>query len=109
MKSSESELHFEHHVFMCTNKREHKSACSDFDSEQARDYLKQAMKARNIYGEGLMRVSQSGCLGRCEHGPVIVIYPEGVWYTFVDNADIDEILDTHLIQGKVVKRLCIEK
>lgn len=101
-------LYYQRHVFICVNKRQEKSACADFDSQAARDYLKKAMKGKGMYGEGSMRVSNSGCLGRCELGPVLVVYPEGTWYTYVDHADIDEILEEHLAYGRVVERLLLE-
>lgn len=56
-------------------------------------------------GPGGVRVNKSGCLDRCAGGPVAVVYPEAVWYTFVDQADIDEIVDSHLVNGRVVDRL----
>ena len=52
-----------------------------------------------------MRVNSAGCLDRCDKGPVLVVYPEGVWYTYVDRDDLDEIIDRHLLQGQVVERL----
>ncbi|EGV51218.1 Ferredoxin [endosymbiont of Riftia pachyptila (vent Ph05)] len=55
-----------------------------------------------------MRVNIAGCLDRCEHGPVLVIYPEAVWYTYVDRDDLDEILQRHLIDGERVERLLIK-
>ena len=55
----------------------------------------------------MVRVNPSGCLDRCEEGPVIVVYPEEIWYTYVDKEDIDEIIEQHLINGKVVERLRI--
>ncbi len=58
-------------------------------------------------GPGQVRVNKAGCLDRCSGGPVLVVYPEAVWYTFVDNDDIDEIVDSHLKNGKVVERLLI--
>ena len=54
-----------------------------------------------------MRVNQAGCLDRCEEGPVCVIYPEGTWYTYVDESDIDEIIESHLLNGVPVERLKI--
>ena len=54
---------------------------------------------------GTMRVNKAGCLDRCAGGPVAVVYPEGTWYTYVDQADIDEIVDSHLDKGQVVTRL----
>jgi len=52
-----------------------------------------------------LRVNKAGCLDRCAAGPVCVVYPEGVWYTYVDDHDIDEIVDSHLKDGVVVERL----
>jgi (2Fe-2S) ferredoxin len=54
---------------------------------------------------GKVRINSAGCLDRCEQGPVLVIYPEAVWYTYVDKEDIDEIIDQHLVNGRVVERL----
>ena len=65
------------------------------------------VKELGISGEGRVRVNQAGCLDRCEEGPVCVVYPEGTWYTYVDEADVDEIIDSHLINGKPVDRLKI--
>lgn len=58
-------------------------------------------------GEGGVRVNTAGCLDRCALGPVLVIYPEAIWYSYVDREDIDEVIEQHLIQGKVVDRLLI--
>ena len=55
----------------------------------------------------VVRINKAGCLDRCEEGPVMVIYPQGTWYTYVDKEDIDEIIDQHLVGGKVVDRLKI--
>ena len=54
-----------------------------------------------------MRVNKAGCLDRCAGGPVLVVYPEGVWYSFIDNSDIDEIIESHLKHGVVVERLLL--
>ena len=58
-----------------------------------------------ISGPGKIRVNKAGCLDRCEEGPVCVVYPEGVWYTYIDEDDIDEIIDSHIKNGKPVERL----
>ena len=58
-------------------------------------------------GPGKVRVNKAGCLDRCAQGPVAVVYPQGVWYTYVDQDDIDEIVDSHLINGQVVERLLV--
>jgi len=65
------------------------------------------MKDLGLTGAGKVRVNKSGCLDRCEEGPVCVVYPEGTWYTYIDETDIDDIIDSHLIGGKPVERLKI--
>ena len=65
------------------------------------------MKQLNPNGHRKVRINKAGCLDRCEEGPVMVIYPQGTWYTYVDKEDIDEIIDQHLVGGKVVDRLKI--
>jgi len=55
-----------------------------------------------------IRINKSGCLDRCELGPVMVIYPEGAWYHYQSREDIDEILDMHVIQGRSVERLLLK-
>ena len=68
---------------------------------------KKRIKELKMSGEGKVRINSSGCLDRCEQGPCIVVYPEGTWYTYVDKEDIDEIIDEHLVKGRVVERLRI--
>ena len=63
------------------------------------------MKELGLSGPGNIRINKAGCLDRCADGPVAVIYPEGIWYTFVDTEDIEEIIQSHLIQGRPVERL----
>ena len=100
--------HYKYHVFVCTNQRDELMSCSDFDALNARAYLKKEIKRRGIDGEGKVRVNQAGCLGRCLSGPVMVIYPEETWYTYVDESDLDDILDQHLEKGQRVERLLID-
>lgn len=72
-----------------------------------RDYAKERVKSLGLYGKGGIRVNSAGCLDRCAEGPTIVIYPEGTWYTYVDRDDINEIIDEHLVHGRIVARLKI--
>jgi len=100
--------HYQKHVFFCTNQREGgASCCADFEASGARDYVKERVKKLNLDLNNQVRVNSAGCLGRCEEGPVIVIYPEAVWYTYVDQSDVDEIIEEHLQHGRVVERLKI--
>jgi (2Fe-2S) ferredoxin len=70
-------------------------------------YAKGRIKALGLNGKGQVRINKAGCLDRCEEGPVLVVYPEAVWYTYVDREDIDEIIDLHVVGGEVVERLRI--
>ena len=98
--------HYRHHVFFCCNQRESGAACcNDHGASEVRDYAKKRVKALGLSGEGQVRVNMAGCLDRCELGPVLVVYPEAVWYTYVDRGDIDEIIDEHLLNGRPVERL----
>jgi (2Fe-2S) ferredoxin len=100
--------YYRHHMFFCTNKRDDGSACcANHDAKSLRDYAKARIKSLGLAGAGRMRVNNAGCLDRCEEGPVIVVYPEGVWYTYVDRDDIDEIIEEHLRNGRIVERLRI--
>ena len=100
--------YFKHHVFFCTNQRTNGEACcQDHHANEMRAYAKQRMKELVPKMEGRMRINSAGCLDRCDEGPVLVIYPEGVWYTYVDKEDIDEIIAEHLLRGRVVERLKI--
>jgi (2Fe-2S) ferredoxin len=101
--------YYEHHVFFCTNVREDGSrpSCAKSGSEQALLHAKGRIKALGLNGPGKVRINKAGCLDRCDEGPVVVVYPQGTWYTYVDNSDIDDIIDSHLIKGEVVERLKI--
>lgn len=100
--------YFEQHVFICINQREDgRPCCGERGALAAQKHAKERLKALDLTGPGKIRVNQSGCLDRCDEGPVLVVYPQGTWYTYVDTADIDDIIDTHLIGGKIVERLKI--
>lgn len=101
--------YFKHHVFFCVNQREAgESCCANLGAQRVRDYAKKKIKELGLSGESGIRMNMAGCLGRCEHGPTLVIYPDEVWYTYLDEEDIDEIISSHLQQGKIVKRLLID-
>ena len=98
--------YYEHHIFFCLNKRDNGEACcADHGAQAAFDRCKAQVKARGLNGPGKVRVNKAGCLDRCAAGPVAVVYPEAVWYSFVDEQDIDEIVESHLKNGQVVERL----
>jgi (2Fe-2S) ferredoxin len=101
--------YYSHHVFFCLNRRDDgRECCAQRDAERLQAYAKGRVKELGLAGSGKVRVNKAGCLDRCEQGPVVVVYPEGVWYTYVDEKDIDEIIDSHLASGKPVERLRLE-
>jgi (2Fe-2S) ferredoxin len=105
-----SEPFYQRHVFFCCNQRDPSDArgcCNAKGATRVRDYAKAKVKQLGLAGPGKVRVNQAGCLDRCSEGPVIVVYPEGVWYTYVDEQDVDEIIQEHLVSGRVVERLKI--
>ena len=100
--------YYEQHVFICMNAREDgRECCASKGAQAAQQHMKKRIKSLGLNGQEKIRINQAGCLDRCEEGPVMVVYPQGTWYTYVDSADIDDIIDTHLVGGKVVERLKI--
>lgn len=94
------------HIFFCLNERKNgEDCCAQHAAQQAFDHCKARVKAEGLAGPGRVRVNKAGCLDRCAGGPIAVVYPEAVWYTYVDTHDIDEIVESHLKQGRVVERL----
>jgi (2Fe-2S) ferredoxin len=105
--SADPPLFYAKHVFCCTNRREAghpRGCCAEKNAEELRDYLKGRAKEAGLRR---IRINAAGCLDRCELGPNMVIYPEGVWYTYKTKEDLDEILDTHLVKGGRVERLML--
>jgi (2Fe-2S) ferredoxin len=105
---SDPKLFYSSHVFCCTNRRPdgHKrGSCAARGSEPLRNYMK--ARAKELGLEPNIRINSAGCLERCELGPTMVIYPEGVWYTYQTKADVDEILQTHVVEGGRVERLML--
>jgi len=100
--------YYERHVFMCTNERSPghpRGCCKAGGAEALRNYMKNRAKE---LGLARTRVNIAGCLDRCELGPTMVIYPEGVWYTVASKADVEEILRVHLVGGGRVERLLLQ-
>jgi (2Fe-2S) ferredoxin len=100
--------YFKRHIFFCLNQRDKsEDSCANHHAQAGFDRCKSRAKAEKLSGPGGVRVNKAGCMDRCAGGPVAVVYPEAVWYTFVDNDDIDEIVDSHLKNGVVVERLLL--
>ena len=104
-----SNSHYDKHIFFCLNRRDDgRASCAEHRAEALQVYAKDRVKALGLAGAGKVRVNKAGCLDRCELGPVAVVYPEAVWYTFVDEKDIDEIVESHLRDGQPVERLKLD-
>ena len=100
--------YFKHHVFICCNQRpEGETCCNARGGSELQAYAKDRIAALGLKGRGKVRINKAGCLDRCDEGPVLVVYPDNVWYSFVDKADIDEIISEHLQNGRIVERLKI--
>ncbi len=100
--------YYQHHIFFCLNQRSNGEACcADQGAQAAADHCKKRVKAAGLAGPGGVRVNKAGCLDRCAGGPVAVVYPQETWYTYVDEADIDEIVESHLKGGLPVQRLLL--
>lgn len=99
--------YYTRHVFCCMNQRDAghpRGCCMEKGAVELRAYMKTRAREMKL---GRVRINQSGCLDRCELGPTMVIYPEGIWYTVKTKEDVDEILQTHLVEGRVVSRLML--
>lgn len=101
------DLYYDCHVFCCINERAagHKrGSCARSGAGHLHKYMK--ARAKEL-GFAKTRINKSGCLDRCELGPCMVIYPQGVWYRYESEADIDDILESHMRDGKPVERLLL--
>ncbi len=101
---------FKKHVFVCLNEREPgnlKGDCHSKGSPALLKKLKDALRQRGLDAE--IRANKAGCLDNCANGCSVVVYPEGVWYGHVTEADVDQIVDQHLVGGTPVDRLRLYK
>jgi (2Fe-2S) ferredoxin len=105
--SDDPPYYFELHIFVCCNRRpdgHRRGSCSAKGSEKLRDYMKARAREMDL---SAVRVNLAGCLDRCELGPCLVIYPEGIWYRIETNADVDRVLAEHCRDGSRVLDLML--
>ena len=99
--------YYQRHIFFCLNNRESgENSCAQHGAQQGFNHCK--ARIRGLDMASVVRVNKAGCLDRCAGGPVAVVYPDAVWYTYFDSADIDEIVESHLRDGVPVERLRLE-
>jgi (2Fe-2S) ferredoxin len=99
---------YQRHVFVCINERpsEHpRGCCLHRGAAEFRDSLKAEINKRGL--NKIVRINNAGCLDACEHGVVMVVYPEGIWYGKVTTKDIPEIVEQTIIGGQIIQRLVI--
>lgn len=100
--------YYARHLFFCCNQRSGgRECCADKGARALRDYCKAQVRKLGLGGRGKIRVNIAGCMDRCPEGPTLVVYPEGVWYSYRNRADIDEIIESHVRGGVPVERLRI--
>jgi (2Fe-2S) ferredoxin len=103
-----TQAYYKHHVFFCLNERkDNEQSCARHNATESFDYCKKKIKELGLSGPGGVRVNKAGCLDRCAGGPVVVVYPDETWYTYFDQSDLDEIIQTHLVSNEKVQRLLI--
>jgi len=101
-------LFFDAHLFVCCNRRPDghaRGSCAAKGSEGLRDYMKARAKEMGL---PRLRVNSAGCLDRCELGPCLVIYPEGIWYKISSREDVDAVLEQHVRDGGRVAALMLD-
>jgi len=100
---------FDKHIFVCTNQREEghpRGCCLSKNSPEILEKFKAEVKAKGL--SSTIRANKSGCLDACEHGPIVLVYPEQIWYGGVTPEDVDEIMEKHIIGNVPVERLMIK-
>ena len=102
---SNIESPFEKHVFVCTSGRY--CPALDGNSLEIHKAFKELVAKAGLKGK--VRVNNSGCLDQCGHGPMVVVYPEAVWYSHISLDDVPVIVEEHLVNGRPVERLALMK
>lgn len=100
-------MKFKKHVFICTNDKEApKKFCGSERGMALVDAFKESIKVKGLSLD--IRAQKTGCLDVCAFGPSMVVYPEGVWYGNVQLADVEEIVESHLVNNQPVERLVLK-
>jgi (2Fe-2S) ferredoxin len=106
-RADDPPCYYSAHLFVCCNRRPDghpRGSCAAKGSEKLRDYMKARAKELSLSS---VRVNAAGCLDRCEHGPCLVIYPEGIWYKIESTDDVDAVLESHVMRGERLPALML--
>lgn len=101
---------WKHHLFVCNNKRpagHPKGSCAERGCNEILMALSEEIERQELFET--VKVSTSSCLGPCAAGPTVVVYPEGVWYGGLKEADVAEVVVSHLVNGVPVERLLLQE
>ncbi|WP_425618814.1 ferredoxin [Anatilimnocola sp. NA78] len=99
---------FTHHIFVCCNqrKKDHaRGSCDPDGDEELKSTLKKELEKRGL--KPMVRANEAGCLDQCELGPVIVIYPQAIWYGGVRIKDVPRIVEETIVNGRILPDLLI--
>ena len=103
-------MFYQTHIFICKNQRTPgKACCQTIDTDNLFDALKGKLKDLNLMGKGKIRLTQSGCLGRCAEGPILLIYPEQIWCRYRTIKDLDDILSHYLEKAPIPSHLLLSE
>jgi (2Fe-2S) ferredoxin len=100
---------YRHHIFVCMNARppgHPKGDCTGKGGRDAMAAFQEEMEKRGLWEK--VGLNGCTCLGPCQLGPTVVVYPEGVWYGKVGPADVAEIMEKHILGGQPVERLFLK-
>lgn len=101
-------IDIKHHIFVCTSCRVNgmqQGLCHNKESVKIVQKFMEEVEDRDLINE--VMVTNTGCFGVCNKGPIVVVYPEGTWYGNVTVDDVEKIVEEHIEGGQVVKELVI--
>lgn len=101
---------WKHHLFICTNQRppgHPKGSCGERGCQQILLALQEEIDRQELFET--VKINTTNCLGPCQQGPSVVVYPEGVWYARVTEKDVQELVISHLVNGVPVERLRLQE
>jgi (2Fe-2S) ferredoxin len=96
-------MKYQKHLFICTNQRIDKACCGENTGMKLVELFKKSIAQRKL--NVAIRTQRAGCLDVCEFGPAMVVYPEGIFYGNVKESDVEEIVESHIVNNKPVERL----
>lgn len=96
-------MFYDRHIFVCDNKRapDERKSCGLHNSESILKHMKKRSKEMGFQGK--LRIQRSGCLDRCELGPVVVSYPEGKWFRISTIEEAEEFLQNYVLHSDLQK------